>query len=1183
MSLQFVYGPASCDSAPFLLKQAQNWLQQAEEHQVFYLVPNHIKFETEVAVLKQLSEMEKQATTASIRLQVFSMSRLAWYFLQHTDYYQATSLTEAGTHMVIRKILIDQKDRLTVFQGEVNQTGFIEQLAQILDELIKGKIGTDDLEKMIEQMATHTLSDTQQKLKDIQLVYTEYLEFLNQEQLFQPLILSLLTEHVKTLDLSHVQFIMTGFSRLTAQEKELVLALIECGAQVTFHLVLPRAYVEAPPTKNDLFYHSGTLYFELYQAARALKVPILHDQLLGKEQVVSRFEEVDEYWQATQNLKQTFSLKRDSQPLKLYEMETAQDELSFVAKEINHLVHQKGYRYRDIEILTRDLSSYRPMLTPYFDDHEIPFSFNDTLSMEHHPLIELFHALFGMGKRYYRYEDIMRFLRTELFIATIDEETAISDYEEAIRDYRQKVDLTENVMLAYGYEGFYWTREENWQYVTYFDEEQTEMTEDQRVEQWSNEIRQDVRRHVMPYIEAMKKAQTGKEIARLWFELLVSCGVERQLVYWRDEEIALGNQDAAKNHEQTWQAFVDVLDEFVLVFGERPVTFELFEEILLSGLEGFEYSKVPTTLDQVMISSLDLVHATKNKITFIIGANEQNLPRKVENTTLLTDDDRQQMASFLDEDQYLMHDTYKAINEEPFIAYLSFLSATDWLYMTSPRFLNSDRELGTSPYMRRLATGLKTPIISYQADLSPEKVSLENISTSRVLISDLIRLERRAVDEKRTLHPLWQKLKAYLLETNEVTSGTAELVFSSLSAQNIPETLVPEIVDDLYGDTLYASVSKIERYYECEYKYFLTHGLKLREREKFELTPAMTGEFFHDALDGLFTYLIQHKLSLLELTESQLNELVDAMMEEMVDRSKYLVFTTTHRMAYIRYQLAQTIRRTSWALKQQQTRSGLTPIQTEVLFGELVMSRGLDSIVIDLDERKQLKINGKIDRLDAIKHGQQTFIGVIDYKSSYRDLNFQDIYYGLALQLMTYLDVALLNAVQLVGVKDVKPAGAFYMHVKNPTLAHDTSEDKALDLMLEQYKYQGIILNDEDVLAELDREVAPQTSSPVFNYRQLKNENYRSNQFVSEDEISVMREFTRKKFEHAGNQIYSGSVRLNPAYEGKERVACRFCPFKSVCQFDPLLKENHYHRLASLSKEEALERMAQQVKKGEPS
>ena len=53
--------------------------------------------------------MEEQATTASIRPQVFSMSRLARYFLQHTDYYQATSLTEAGTHMVIRKILIDQK------------------------------------------------------------------------------------------------------------------------------------------------------------------------------------------------------------------------------------------------------------------------------------------------------------------------------------------------------------------------------------------------------------------------------------------------------------------------------------------------------------------------------------------------------------------------------------------------------------------------------------------------------------------------------------------------------------------------------------------------------------------------------------------------------------------------------------------------------------------------------------------------------------------------------------------------------------------------------------------------------------------------------------------------------------------------------------------------------------------
>ncbi|MXS27837.1 hypothetical protein, partial [Enterococcus gallinarum] len=63
-------------------------------------------------------------------------------------------------------------------------------------------------------------------------------------------------------------------------------------------------------------------------------------------------------------------------------------------------------------------------------------------------------------------------------------------------------------------------------------------------------------------------------------------------------------------------------------------------------------------------------------------------------------------------------------------------------------------------------------------------------------------------------------------------------------------------------------------------------------------------------------------------------------------------------------------------------------------------------------------------------------------------------------------------------------------------------------------------------------------------------------------------------------QIIGGEVQLNPAYQGKERIACRYCPFRSVCDFDVMLKENNYHRIENLSKEEIMARLLNKDEEG---
>lgn len=58
MSLKFIIGTASYDHHQTLVKQLQTDLKATNTDRFFYLVPNHIKFESEVALLNDLKTLE---------------------------------------------------------------------------------------------------------------------------------------------------------------------------------------------------------------------------------------------------------------------------------------------------------------------------------------------------------------------------------------------------------------------------------------------------------------------------------------------------------------------------------------------------------------------------------------------------------------------------------------------------------------------------------------------------------------------------------------------------------------------------------------------------------------------------------------------------------------------------------------------------------------------------------------------------------------------------------------------------------------------------------------------------------------------------------------------------------------------------------------------------------------------
>lgn len=1186
VSIQFIIGPASADHTKELVRQADDWLKQSDENEVFYLVPNHVKFETEINVLQELSNLPPYKDwehMVSMRLQVFSFSRLAWYFLQNTEKYQKQKLSESGKYMVLRQVLLEIEPELILFRQEINKPGFIEQLIEIFDELQEGYISPKDLEETYLSMGQETHeADIKVKLKDIQLIFDCYTNRLIELDCDGHDLLLSLSEFLMENQQKNIMFIVSGFTNFTAIEKQLIEQLMRVSGEFRIALVLNQKYTQQAPQSIDLFYNTGVLYQELFQLAQMNQLPVLIDKKLTGA-VDSKLNVIDEAWQASQKLaKSNPQNKQEGQDvLEIWKCNDSYAEVMSVAKKIRELVASGHYRYQDMVVLTRDIESYQRIIEPVFSSNDIPFYMNQEQEMKHHPLVDFLQSLFNMNQHYYQYRDVLRFLRTELFCPGNQELEASSQWEDFMLSFREQIDYTENVVLAYGYSGNDWIKKQDWKYINYhYGSEEDTLDKDQIIQEKSNDIRHLIRDYVAPFFKKLEKVSLGKEASLVFYDFLIEAGIEKQILFMRDQELLRGNLIKARNHEQAWQSLMTLLDEYTELMGDYLFELKEFIQIFQTGLEGLSFSKVPTTLDQLVVTSMDLVRAKKSKVTFIIGATDQQLPRKIENKTLLTDEERGLIKEQLPVEKHLKKDRTGDSAKEPFVFYLSLLSATEKIILSYPRISETSKEIKISPYLEVLkkSLGVEEQNKSHGFEVNQD-INVSDFSTDDVLLSQWIGYKRLLQDENYPAPWLFNQLEKRLLKEKEFKT---KRLLSSLEHQNIPENLSPVSVEELYGDTVYASVSKIENFYKCQYKYFLMYGLGLKERDKFELSPAATGDFYHETLDQFFKELIKRELVLSQMTQADIYDLTQAVLMNVLGEDKFAILNTTNRMNYIKYQLEKTIYRVGWSLKRQSERSNMDVIQTEVLFGQALQEISLDSLDFELSQQKKLKVRGKIDRIDKMKIEEDVYLSVIDYKSSKHNFDFVDAYYGLALQMVTYLNVALENAVTLVGEK-AKAAGAFYMHVQNPVLTgSEKITDETIDEeMLKAFKYEGILVKEERLLESLDKTIDLGVKSSVYPYEQLKKGTMKSSRFVSEEELDWLIDNNQTKFKEAGEAIFKGSTKLNPAYKGQTRVACEFCPFRSVCQFDVMLKENNYHRIEPLDKEEIMKCQMEEQKNDE--
>ncbi|GAY72561.1 PD-(D/E)XK nuclease family protein [Lentilactobacillus kosonis] len=714
MSLQFLLSTASQDSVDEVIKLIKQEQTQKPMDQFFYLVPNHIKFESEVRVIAGLSDSDKVAAESNI--QVLSFSRLAWYFMRNTPEYQKQRLSSAGINMLLYQIITDNEDKLVLFNQEVHQPGFLDQLAKQVAEFQSGNVLPTDLVQIQENQSSGLPNDLQDKLQDFAIIYTEFQRIVDENFFDSHNGLNLLSNFLADPknDISHFHFYIQGFSRFTAQELKLVETLITKGQSTLVALNLDKPYPVEKPDVMDFFHVPGRVFNQLYKFASENKVPYLPVLTASKSRVTSDIKKLERYWIESASMSPIENSKLTNQDsLQIIHVENRYSELDQVATRIRQMVANGDYRYSDFLVLTRNLSSYHNILQPVFDNLEIPYFEDIQRAMSDHSLVELLSSLFDIykpgRKRNYRYDDIMRFLKSELILPEVD------GHPMDIDEYRDAVALTENLVLKNGYEDYRWLQPEDWQYKWVNDDDVHQVLSDKDLEitKKINLIRHLIKDMLPPFFKNLYRSKTNREAATVLFNFLVSSGVVARLQQWRDSALDDGNVNTSDQIDQVYRTMCSLLDECVSILGDNQFDSEEFWNLIYSGFEGSEYSMVPSTLDQVTVSESGMVQSATRKVTFIMGATDDNMPAVSDSENLFGDDDVNQLQNVLPEDRFISDPAEMQMAFEPFLNYLAFLTPSDRLIFTYANDQMADDNIKISPYVSRIANhfGVKEQVV----------------------------------------------------------------------------------------------------------------------------------------------------------------------------------------------------------------------------------------------------------------------------------------------------------------------------------------------------------------------------------------------------------------------------------------------------------------------------------------
>ena len=1114
MSLKIIYGKSGTGKSEYIFKEIAKKIEDNQKEKIYVVTPEQFSFTAEKKLLDSIK------ASAVISAEVITFNRMAYRVMKELGSAK-TNLSSTGKSMLIYKILAEEKKNLK-FIGKSQEN--VDLIGTQITEFKKHGVTVENLKNVVQKTENKYLKA---KLNDMLDVYEKYTEYIQNEYIDENDNLTILAEKldfVKDFDNSYIY--IDEFVGFTYQEYEIIRKLLRKAKQIQVTVCTDTINPDNNPDK-DLFYENKKTIDKLYNIAKQENCLIEKPVKLEK---AYRFK-TEELAHLEKNIYAIPYKKyeEDVNNINLFLAKNQYSEIENVAENIVKLVRDKQFRYKDISVITKDLEGYANLCKAIFEKYDIPVFIDEKKDLSENVLVKYVLAVLNIFAKNWSYESVMEYVKTGLVNEVDDED----------------INIIENYALRWGIKGSKWYNGD-WNFYNESEEEQKKILF----------IREKIIVPLLSFKKELAKENTVKGITTRLYNYLIENHINTNIEEKIKDLEEAGKIEKAKEYETSFKIIIDIFDEIVMVLGDKKINFEQYASILKIGLSSTGLGKIPLTQDQVTVGDVDRSRSHKVKAVFIIGLNDGMFPSVNSNEGFFNDQDRDYLKN---QGTELAKGTLEKLYDDNFNIYKAFSASEEQIYLS---YASSDLE-GKSLRPSILINRIKKmfPNLTEQSDvIEKQSEVITEESTFETLLDKL-----RDFRDGKSIDPIWFELYNYYINSDK----WKERLQNSIRALNYnikPEELDKNIVKKLYGDNLKTSVSRLEQYESCPFSYYLKYGLNLSEKEDFKIQSIDTGTFMHDVIDSFFEKLHSIGIKVKEIEKEKIDEIVEEIIEEKLKLKKNYIFTGIPKYKVLSNRLSKVVKKSIEYIVDSLKNSEFEIMGNEVEFKD---GKEYPAIQIELENGKKVEITGKIDRIDIAKTPEGKYIRIIDYKSSTKDINLNEVVAGLQLQLLTYLDA-------VCNIEDVLPAGVLYFNLIDPNIKakEKLDEEKIEQEIRKQFKMKGLILADIDIVKKMDTKLEKGNSNIIPAYIDKNGNLANKSSTITRQQFENLQKYTNKIIKQISNNILSGNIDIKPYYKIKGgKTPCEYCKYKSICNFNNGICKKDYNYIGNENKDYIFEHL----------
>ena len=365
----------------------------------------------------------------------------------------------------------------------------------------------------------------------------------------------------------------------------------------------------------------------------------------------------------------------------------------------------------------------------------------------------------------------------------------------------------------------------------------------------------------------------------------------------------------------------------------------------------------------------------------------------------------------------------------------------------------------------------------------------------------------------------------------------------------------------LYGDRFSFSASRIERMNTCHFAYFMEYGLRAKVREKARFDAPQIGTFLHFILENVVRdvkrlggFAQVEDDTLRSLTEKYIAQYAESELRNFQDKSprfRYLFDRLRHAAFAVVRETAEELRH-----------SDFVPVAFELDFGD---GKTLPAVSIR-EADSELRVGGKVDRVDGWVKDGKLYLRVVDYKTGRKEFKLSDVRMGLDIQMLLYLFTLQAEGEGYFGMP-IEPAGVLYFPARDEILSEErnvTPERLAADRS-QALRRCGLLLRDPEVLRAMEHEAL---EKPVYLPIRVNKAGDISKSLASAKQLGQLRRYVDRLLRQITREIRDGNIDADPVFQTPVRGACDYCQWAGACHFQEGHGRDRRHYQEKMDEEE---------------